>query len=161
MGKFEFGSVLLKVDFDNWLDILNIVNDKDVYDPLGKVNDPHITLLYGFPLNIKTKSIMDVIKSNFKEPFEISIENISIFENEKFDVVKFGVKKTNQLENCFNDLMKIRNFNTYMDYKPHITISYLNVGEGKKYINSNYKQNILIKEIIYNKANGYKYIHKL
>ena len=85
----------------------------------------------------------------------IEIENIDTFENEDFDVVKFNVKKTEQLQRIFDALSELPNENTFPDYNPHMTIGYVKKGLGEKYKKS-YSHKVSSNEICYSMANGEK-----
>jgi hypothetical protein len=57
-----------------------------------------------------------------------------LFENEKYDVLKFEVVGDN-LHETNADLKKFPHTTSFPDYNPHLTIAYLKKGEGSKYVN--------------------------
>jgi 2'-5' RNA ligase len=142
MKKFEFkGCVMLglhPVDV-SWKDILNKIDKKDLYEEEGEKfgleDEPHITLLYGLELN---PSIKSQILNHYKENFpvvKIVGTKISLFENEKFDVLKFDIDPSKNLLKLNKHLTD--NFpykNDHPDYHPHCTIAYIKKGKGKKYL---------------------------
>lgn len=66
-------------------------------------------------------------------PIEINLGKISIFENEKEDVVKISVVSPRlvQLNSIIN--RHFENTETHPDYIPHVTLAYVKPGLGKKY----------------------------
>ena len=156
------------------------------YDPqdptYGIQENPHVTLFYGFHKEVTTEQVSDIIDDVMYEwrnqgledfdyndvsdriaiehasdkPIEIEIDGIDIFENEKFDVVKFNVVKTDILQKLFDALSKLPNSNEYPDYKPHMTIAYVKSGTGKKYVKPVYKHKFESNTLCYSKPNGEK-----
>ena len=87
--------------------------------------------LYGKPLQN-----LDVIK---KITFgDLIAHQPSLFENKKYDVLKFDVKYSNKGDNLLhrcNKLLKNHPFTTdFPDYHPHMTIGYIKPGKGYKYV---------------------------
>ena len=140
----------------------------DVNDPTyGIQNNPHLTLFYGFHKEVTTEQISNIIddivydwrnkgledfdyddvsdritiEDATDKPIQIEVNGIDVFENEKFDVVKLNVVKTDLLQNLNDALSKLPNSNEFPDYKPHITIAYVKNGTGSKYIKPDYKNN--------------------
>jgi hypothetical protein len=83
--------------------IRRIVKEEDVYlegsDDYGYEEKPHITVAYG----IHDNEVIDksVIYNIFKDMSQItfSVNEIGVFENENYDVVKFNINPTKQLLN--------------------------------------------------------------
>jgi 2'-5' RNA ligase len=111
----------------------------------GLETEPHITVLYGLHVQ-QAKSIVDKIDLC---PVTFKIKNISLFENEKFDVLKFGIES--ERLNCLNKELceKFEYTNNYPDYKPHCTIGYLMPGTGHYY--KKLKSELLGKEFTSNR----------
>lgn len=150
--KYEFGCVMLNLKVEDWdKKIHSIIDEEDIYDEeegFGLEDKCHVTVFFGI---IPDKSEPNDVKKKVKEcdidiNKEYLLENISIFENDKYDVVKFDVKKCRkdedeELENC-EGLKEMNKFieetfpnkQTFPDYKPHVTIGYVRKGKGKKYI---------------------------
>jgi hypothetical protein len=157
---YKFGCVMLKVPFTNWIDITNRIEPEDVYDgdddKHGLEDDPHLTLLYGLEPEVSECEIKSIMNS-FGKPLDIEIDGIDIFENENFDVVKFNIRKSSDLQSIHDKLSQLPNQDSYPDYKPHITISYVNKGSGKKYLDPNFKLSIKgLSEICYSMPSGKK-----
>lgn len=132
----KYGCLMLEVSLKNWTNILDLVDDNDVnVEAGGKEDKPHVTVLYGFTGDIDYNKIMQVVKETTgNHEFYIELNKLSLFENEGFDVLKFDVDSS-----MLHELNKIcketfPNKESYPDYKPHVTVAYLNKGEGSKYI---------------------------
>ena len=113
-----------------------------------------MTLLYGTTKDVSTEDVKELLEGTGE--IKIQVNGIDIFENDKFDVVKFNVEKTEQLQNLFDKLSKLPNENTFKDYTPHMTIAYVKKGMGKKYIKPEYSHNVISNEICFSKPNGEK-----
>ncbi len=154
----DYGCVLLVLEVDNWVEILSNIKDKDVYEVegenYGKQKDPHVTVLYGLHADVKDDKVIDIIDRFKDKKFIIESDGIDTFENEDFDVVKFSIKSNKTLEDFNKELSKLPNTNDFPDYIPHITISYVNKGKSKKYINKEYKIKFKVKSIEYSKVGG-------
>lgn len=132
--KREFGCLMLNLEIPKWDELLNIIDDNDVYDlpSYGKETEPHVTLLFGFHDGISSEEIIDLC-SRFKTPINIKVLNISAFKNKDFDVLKFDIE-SEELNNINKILSLYPHTNTYKgNYHPHITISYLNPNTSDKY----------------------------
>jgi hypothetical protein len=157
---YKLGCVMVEVPVSNWNEITSIINKDDLYEVEGEnygiQDNPHLTLLYGLKPNITKEQVEQVLeKSVDGEKIEIEIENIGLFENDNFDVVKFNIKKTEQLQKLFDSLSELPNENTFPDYKPHMTIAYVKKGLGKKYTKP-YSHKVSSNDICYSMANGEK-----
>lgn len=111
----------------NWglKNIPNIILAED-----GRENDVHVTCLYGLHITDFTK-----VRNLFvpEVPFEITLGDISIFENDDADVVKIEIQspdlhRLNKLiRSCFDATV------THKKFIPHCTILYVKKGCGKLY----------------------------
>lgn len=158
---YEFGCVMVEVPVSNWDEITSSIDPEDIFqgeggDPKGIQNNPHLTLLYPVIGDIKYEQVKDVLKSILDKEIIIKIDGIDIFENDKFDVVKFNIKNNDYLNKIHNKLKsKIPNDDKFETYKPHITIGYTKKGTGKKYI-KNYNHSIKLNQITYMNSDGLK-----
>ena len=134
--------IMLSTDIKNWKkDYLDKIDEDDIYDTkdkdYGLETMPHITVVYGLLADEISKQIKEEeiypLLENLK-PFEISGVSISLFENEDYDVLKIDVEPNKELLKLRKKLLEYPNEQSYKDYHPHITISYLKKGKGKKYI---------------------------
>jgi 2'-5' RNA ligase len=158
----KYGCVMVEVPVSNWDEITSSIDPEDIFeqeengDPKGIQNNPHLTLLYGLHDDVKPEQVQSVF-DNFDGDINIEVNGIDIFENEKFDVVKFNVNSQGSLQYLFDELSKFPNSNQFPDYKPHITIGYVKKGMGKKYIKPDYKYQVKnVNHITYSMANGEK-----
>lgn len=128
---------MLPVPLQGWAEVLVHVDPEDVFDPDGEHGYslyPHITVLYGLHYVEDPVKLMLFIDS-FTKPVDVDFTGISVFENEKFDVLKFDVD-SKQLIKCHDKIRtKFKCTDMFEDYKPHMTIAFLNKGTGWKYKN--------------------------
>jgi len=158
--KYDFGCVMLEVPVSNWKELTSSINEEDIYEVEGEnygiQKNPHVTILYGLHEGVA----LDEIKSVFEginEGINIKIEGIGVFENEKFDVVKFNVVPNGVLQDLHDKLSEFPNSNEYPEYMPHITIAYVKKGCGKKYEDPTYAHSIEnVNEVCYSMPNGSK-----
>lgn len=130
----SYGCVMLDVGID-LSQYQNIIEEDDLFNDgeySGKVDDPHVTLLYGLTESHDLKEIEKVI---FNESFDsIVLDDIIVFENDERDVLVFEVEKTPNLVNANKSLRdNLEYYNEYPEYKPHVTICYVKAGLGKTY----------------------------
>lgn len=147
--KYDLGCVMLKFNIDDWKkDVLSIIDKKDVYDEphFGLEEECHVTVFFGIiPEKSETKEVVKKIKKcDIDIDKEYLLQNISIFENDDYDVVKFDVEKyreKGEIYECY-ELLRLNKFikeefpnkQDFPDYKAHVTIGYVKKGKGKKYV---------------------------
>jgi hypothetical protein len=107
--SYDYGCVMVEVPVSNWNEITSIINKDDLYEVEGEnygiQDNPHLTLLYGLKSNITKEQVEQVLQKAIDgDKIIIEIENIGLFENDNFDVVKFNIKKTEQLQKLFDSL---------------------------------------------------------
>lgn len=136
--KIDYGCVMLYAEpIPNWDKYLGFIDKKDIYDDefkdYGLEHTPHCTLLFGIHLNETNTGDIKKFISTFK-PIEVTINEISTFKNDVYDVVKFDVPVTSELKK-YHEALKANYPNTqdFPDYHPHMTIAYTLPGTGKKY----------------------------
>lgn len=157
---YEYGCVMVEVPVSNWDEITSYINPEDVYtgcdDTHGIQENPHLTLLYPVIESVKYEQVKDVLQSVLDKEIIIEIDGIDIFENDKFDVVKFNIKSNDYLNKIHDKLKsKIPNDDKFEIYKPHITIGYTKKGTGKKYIKK-YNHSAKSNQITYVNSDGLK-----
>ena len=113
------------------------VKKEDLYikdNDYGYEKEPHITILYGIhDEEISNEELYSTLEK--LRPIEVTISNISIFECDEYDVVKFDVPLIEELKEYRYYFEKFYpNTQTYDTYNPHMTIAYVLPGMGKKYI---------------------------
>lgn len=129
------GCLMLYYEPCFWDKIVSLIDESDIYkedDKYGIESEPHVTVLYGFTNDMDVTRIEDYLNT-IKSPIQFSLEKIDIFENEKFDVVKFNVKspQLHVLHSFFKE--NFDNVESYPTYQPHSTIAYVKKGMGRKY----------------------------
>jgi 2'-5' RNA ligase len=160
--KVKMGCLMLYFDIPDWNKILDKIDDDDLYDDgsgtFGKEEEPHITVLYGFHDNeVKAKDFYEIIEEHGTH-FKLKATAISLFENEKFDVVKFDIEPTEELLALRKDVEELPNTLTYKDYHPHMTIAYVKSGKGGKYVKDFGKKYLTLEtdKLVYSDANKEK-----
>lgn len=131
------------------------ITDSDLFineNDFAREDSPHITVLYG----IHTNKLTNI---KFQE-FEIELDKISFFENEKYNVAKIDVKGK-YLHTLHNKLKtELEVTESYPTYKPHITIAYIQKGKCKDLIgNTDFKGiKIKVNELVFSAKNDEKLI---
>ena len=136
----EYGCVMLFFDFPEMDELHSHINKDDVYidpndDSYGLEDEPHITLLFGLHEEVTLEDVKDDIGDIVFR--DCILHNASVFENEKYDVLKFDVRYVDRggafLSKANNNLKKFPYTSDFPDYHPHMTIGYLKPGKGKQY----------------------------
>jgi hypothetical protein len=155
--KYDYGCVMLNVPY-HASGIHEYIYSSDVYnnDGTGLETTPHITLLYGLHKGVSLVDVLNVLK-NFQFGV-LKIGNVSKFDNEHFDVLKFGVDGES-LHECNKVLKKLPHTSKFPDYKPHLTVGYLKKGTADYYIKllKNFKIETYPSYATYSTAEGDKY----
>jgi hypothetical protein len=156
--KFDYGCLMLNLEIPKWEYLeKSFIKPEDLYTDevgFGIEDKPHTTILYGFHDDEDTPAKLKKLLKNEKG-IEISLDAITIFEGDKYDVLKFDVQSDDLVR--LNKLMK-DNFeytNSFPNYHPHMTIAYVKKGEGKKYCGK-MKENVVYRSynIVYSCPNG-------
>jgi len=148
--RLEYGCIMLKGDVPNWKEKISIVKPEDLYvegDDYGYEKEPHVTVIYGLhDEDIDRGELYDHLKNIWS--IRVTINQISIFETDEYDVVKFDVPLVKDLKAYRQFFEKFYpNTQTYDEYHPHMTIAYVKKGEGKKYV-----QKIEPFKVLFNKS---------
>jgi 2'-5' RNA ligase len=164
-ATYDYGCVMLYTDFPNMENLHSQIEEEDVYinpddSTFGLETEPHITLLYGLHDGVSLEDVKGVIE---KHQFgELIAYNVSMFDNPKYDVLKFDIRYPNKggafLHKCNEDL-KLFPFTTqFPEYHPHMTIAYIKKGMGQKYVDLFQGQEwpLTPTNVVYSMANGEK-----
>lgn len=148
MGFFEnnFDNPEIKED-----DLYN--NEENEY---GLEVEPHVTVLYGLKDDEIDESEIIKLFTMINGP-EVETEQISLFKNEKFDVVKWDIisDELTILNKMVSSMFPFKS--DYPDYHAHCTIAYCKPDNGDSYVKTlpePIKQKIAYW--VYSKANGKK-----
>lgn len=161
--EYEFGCSMLFFDFNEVKSLHNKIEEADIYteDGFGLETESHITLLYG--IHSDEVSDSDVIKKSKSEDLGyLILSNASLFENDKYDVLKFDVQypsKSEKVLHKINERLKeLPHTSTFPEYHPHCTIAYLKPGRGKKYVDmlKGVEFTINPNKLVYSKPDGTK-----
>jgi len=139
-AKFDCVMLYAKIDNKLWKKIQDNIDEKDLYeDPegieeFGLEKEPHLTIIYGIHSSENDQN--KIIKKLEKyKPINLKMNGVSMFETDKYDVIKIDIKPSDELLKYRKDLIdNTINTQTYPDYHPHMTIAYVKKGKGKKYI---------------------------
>jgi hypothetical protein len=134
-AAYDFSCAMLYLDFPQMSDLHGQIDRDDVYvDPddktFGLETEPHVTLLYGLHNNVGLDKVEPIVGAPVYS--KVKAYNPSLFENDKYDVLKFDVKGDN-LHKANEALRELPYKNDYPDYHPHCTVGYLKKGTGSKY----------------------------
>lgn len=159
---FEYGCIMINIELNKEFEIAqDLIDDEDLTEEDGKETNPHLTLLYGIESNVDEFEIFKWIQ-DFKPNFDLIANQISLFENENFDVVKYEIILNKELKilRAFT-INEFPNKQTFPNYNPHITIAYTKKGKGKKYIKNNLNVKFKIKNVTYSRCDKTKIESKI
>ena len=107
------------------------IPNSDIYPEEGREDEMHVTVLFGLHDN-EPDDVEEALEG--ESPIKLTLGKTSIFEAEKYDVVKLGVESDDlhRINAKLRD--RCEHTMTYPEYKPHCTIAYVKKGMGKKYI---------------------------
>lgn len=108
---------------------LNIPDD-DLYTDedgeSGREQEQHITVKYGLLAKDVPEELYEIVEST--APFQIELGNVSLFTNDKFDVVKIDVKSPELMALNKRISEAIPHEDSYPTYVPHVTVAYVKKG---------------------------------
>jgi len=134
-----YGCIMMNADINDWTEFhLSGIDEEDLYeknsdDSYGLEETPHLTVLYGIHEDeIDPKIVEQLIRENMKYMI-LEVSSIGVFEGEEYDVVKYDLPLTRQLQRYRDLFLKLPNTQDFTDYNPHMTIAYVKPGKGEKY----------------------------
>lgn len=148
--KYPYGCSMIYFDFPQMKIIQEQIEDDDIQDLEG---EPHVTLLYGLHSDeIEDDVILDISSKGIKS---MGLGNVSLFENEDNDILKFDVEAP-FLYDINKKLRKLPHTSDYPNYHPHCTIAYLKPGTGNKYVDlfKNRVFEVFPNKVVYTKPDG-------
>jgi hypothetical protein len=157
---YNYGCVMAYFNFPEIEFLHKIIDPNHIYTEdgggsYGLETEPHTTLLYGLHNGVLIDDVSKVLNQHSFGPCRI--HNPSLFQNEKYDVLKFDVNGPS-LNDVNKDLKNFPFTSDYPDYHPHLTIAYLKPGYGNRYVRKLGKLEYMLKPIygIYSEPNGTK-----
>ena len=158
--SFSYGCVMFFFDPNEKMlqELMTNIDDSDLYtkeddSSYGKETEPHVTALYGIHNDVPDADVKKIVEQ-FTTPV-ITVGDVSIFENEKFDVVKIEVN-SDEMNTANKKLSALPFSSDYPDYKAHITLAYVKPGLGQKYVEEFESINLQPTHIVYSKADNTK-----
>jgi 2'-5' RNA ligase len=162
-AKYTYACAMMDFDFPDLKEFHKAIDKEDIFEgepeekgKYGLEKDSHVTLLYGLhDEEVKPEEVKDICTSFEYEP--LTLTNLSIFDNPKYDVLKFDVKGK-LLYDCNKKLVKLPHTTDYPDYHPHATVAYLKPGKGKKYVKEfkDKEYEVVPSGIVYSRSEGKK-----
>jgi 2'-5' RNA ligase len=165
-GRYDYGCVMANIDEDDSRKIIDFnyktINEDILYteesdSSFGREQHPHVTIKYGLVKSYTEEQIKKLLHQ--VTPFNIQVRGISIFENDKFDVVKFDVESP-ELRKINEIFSNLPNHDEYPTYNPHMTIAYVKKGMGNRFVKSPGKfAKIPVRSIVYSDRGNRSYIN--
>lgn len=163
---YSYGCAMLYVDFPKMAELHKLIDPQDVYlDPedltFGLEDEPHVTLLYGLHEEVSLDTVKSIVENHNFGP--IVAFNASIFEPEKYDVLKFDIRYPIKggafLHKCNQDLVKLPHTTDFPNYHPHMTVAYIKKGLGQKYVDkiNGIEYDLEPTYVVYSTSNGEKH----
>lgn len=130
---YEFSCIMLELECKGWEKLTSMISKEDLSEGDKSLeNEPHITVLYGVEAEVKEKEITKIVKKWIRP--DILVTEVGLFENEKFDVLKFNVRSNTLGGYWMQSKQELPYQSNFQIYEPHITLAYLKPGTGKKYL---------------------------
>jgi hypothetical protein len=132
----RYGCAMLHFEFPELKSIHEMILPEDLFPPdearsYGLEDESHTTLLYGLHSDeIGDETVMSIC--NPGQIGQVLLHNVSTFDNEKFDVLKFDADN-DHLHSINSELCKLPHTTDFPNYHPHSTIAYLKKGTAQKY----------------------------
>lgn len=96
----------------------------------GREEEPHVTVLWGLKQPKPDARLLEILRA--AKPLEIKLGKVSRFENDDYDVLKIDVEGPDELWELNKELCKLPYENDYPDYRPHLTLAYVEKGALKE-----------------------------
>lgn len=87
----------------------------------------HITIAFGINIQTDINLIKEIVRNR---PSYFQITELSLFENENFDIIKFDIMSSDLriLNYIIKSKMEVKS--TFNEYHPHLTVAYVPKGMG-------------------------------
>lgn len=121
-------------------DLQKYIPEEELYKPenpengfeYGLETESHVTLAPCLDNDINLVDLKKLLKPI--DEYKAKILDISVFENQDFDVLKCNVFSNEMVETNTLIFSKYECYSEYKDYHPHMTIAYMKKGMARKYI---------------------------
>jgi len=116
------------------LNLIKLIDPKDLHPTEKQDDDIHITVRYGLLPEVQPTEVKEILNSVRK--VKASIVGVDVFrpEEKDYDVLILRADSPD-LALLNEELKQLPNESTHPVYQPHITIAYLKRGKGEKYRN--------------------------
>jgi len=159
-NTYDYGCVMLYFNFPEINKIHNSIKPEHLYEEesdrsYGIEDEPHCTLLYGLHNGVGLNEVKQLL--NDIQFGQCKVGNASLFQNPKYDVLKFDVSGKG-LHEANKALTTLPYSTDYPDYHPHLTIAYLKPGMGNGYVKAIGDRTYGLQPAyaVYSEANGTK-----
>lgn len=137
-----------------------LYTDPEDPDGFGRETDIHVTVKFGLHEAQPGKELLRILEET--QPFEIEVGPCTLFENEKFDVVKFDVDSEG-LRALNARISELPNSDSHPEYHPHMTVAYVTKGTcgeliGKPLADPTYEPDLrfLVDRVTFSSKDGTK-----
>lgn len=128
------------------------IDTADLTEEDGLEANPHVTIKYGLT-NDDPEGVRYIARQF--QPFYISLGDVSLFTNDKFDVVKIEIEG-DTLRQLNKAIAGLGSVDTHPGYNPHLTLAYVKPGTGEKYLSlSAPHQSVMVSTISFSTSDGY------
>lgn len=166
--KHSYACLMVFFDVPFIKELQSLIDEDDVYTEegdrsFGIEEEHHVTLLYGLHEEVDPKEVMTIAKEIANDGDEVTLKDASLFENEKYDVLKLDAH--GEWLHLANKVVRelFPHTSNFPDYHPHCTLAYLKNGKGKKYVEKlkDFDFDIIPTKLVYSMPDGTKRQEKL
>lgn len=135
LAAYSYGCVMLDfASFPAFEQVQQAIDPSHVDAEAGGLeSEPHVTILYGLHPEV-TLDQVQVIVDNQGVELTVELTGLSLFESEKYDVLKFTVEGCQPLHDFNAALKSLPHTSKFPQYVPHLTVGYLRKGTGQQYV---------------------------
>lgn len=147
----RYAFLMVRYDTPNAVKMIqNGLRKEDLYNPekddgfeYGIESDTHVTIAACLDNDIDLDELKKLLSplSNYRA----TLDGLSLFENEDFDVLKCDVKCDELVKTNKKVLSRFESHSEYKDYHPHLTLAYIKKGKGKEYISNGLCKDVKVK----------------